>query len=101
MAQFCANSDIRRWPDCSDPLPETGGWIHKCDLVATLDQSELRERVDADRRNLVTLEDQRGLLRRAGSDSESAARDNSAKIYDFCSHLSQIDGQRQQIETRF
>jgi len=139
-----------------------GDRIHAGDVVATLDQSELRKRISEDRRTLETLEVQdrgktsaenaelssqlqqdklervalesqrttllqsladaktlkpileghaesnrklvkEGLLGYAAhelSDSETAVRDIDAKIYDFTSRLSQVDGQLQQIQTR-
>jgi HlyD family secretion protein len=139
-----------------------GDRIHAGDVVATLDQSELRKRIREDGRSLETLEAQdsrktaaeneelasqlqqdklertaleaqrttllqsladaktlkpileghaesnrklvkEGLLGYAAhelSDSETAAREIDAKIYDFTSRLSQVDGQIQQIQTR-
>jgi HlyD family secretion protein len=141
---------------------KTGDQIRAGDLVVTLDQADLANRIAQDRRSISALEEQdrkksaaeaaqldsqtrqdrmersglesqratmrksladavslkpilethseanrklvkeglMGFAARELADSESAVRENDAKIYDFTSRLGQIDGQLQQIETR-
>ncbi len=140
----------------------SGDRLHVGDLIATVDQDEIRKRIEEDRRTLAALEQEDGNESSAGhdqisaqsqqdrterasleaqrvnlrkdlegasalkpvlethakathqlvneglmafasrevSDAESAVRDNDAKIYDYNSRLSLIDGQLNEIETR-
>jgi HlyD family secretion protein len=139
-----------------------GDHVRVGDLIATIDESEIRKRAEEDRRTLESLEEQSQRLSSAGagqtalqgqqdglertgleaqrenlrkslaaanslkpileahasanremvkaglmastahqiSDAETAVRDNDAKIYDYSSRLSQIDGQLKLIDTR-
>lgn len=54
----------------------------------------------ADSNRKLVKEGLLGFAAKDVSDSESAVRDNAAKVYDYTARLGQIDGQLKQIETR-
>ncbi len=86
-----------------DDLERNGLGSQKTTLARSLaDATTLRPILErrADSNRKMVKEGLLGFAAKEIVDDESAIRDNEAKIQDYTSRLGQIDGQREQIETR-